>query len=175
MKSYMWLQINSYYGVLTIVMKTKTSTILANQRALLVSRNAEKNLTTIAKTKAPPFYMECIYRQYSSLFFFCVLYSISESLSLFWSYVLHKFGCLVSLISLLSLDFSSPCPKFLFRFLVSYSISRCYLTSRLFVSCVKYNHKVGLPFLGMPEIFCQRHYYDLFSNFSSFPICIWTF
>ena len=31
-------------GVLTIVTKTKTFTILANQRALLVSRNAEKNL-----------------------------------------------------------------------------------------------------------------------------------
>ena len=31
-------------GVLTIIMKTKTSTVLANQRALLVSRNAERNL-----------------------------------------------------------------------------------------------------------------------------------
>ena len=40
-------------GVLTIVMKTKTFTVLTNQRALLVSRNAEKNLETIAKTTAP--------------------------------------------------------------------------------------------------------------------------
>ena len=31
-------------GVLTILMKTKTFTVLANQRALLLSRNAEKNL-----------------------------------------------------------------------------------------------------------------------------------
>ena len=34
---------NRYLDVLTIVMKTKTFTVLANQRALIVSRNAEKN------------------------------------------------------------------------------------------------------------------------------------
>ena len=33
-------------GVLTIVMKTKTSTVVANKRPLLVSKNAEKNLKT---------------------------------------------------------------------------------------------------------------------------------
>ena len=40
----------------------------------------------------------------------CVLYNISESLSRFWSYVSDNFGCLVSLISLLSHDFSSQYP-----------------------------------------------------------------
>ena len=37
-------------GVLTIVTKTKTVTALTNLRALLVSKNAEKNLKTITKT-----------------------------------------------------------------------------------------------------------------------------
>ena len=40
--------------MLHIVMKTKTFTLLANGRALLVSRNAEKNIKTIAKTIASP-------------------------------------------------------------------------------------------------------------------------
>ena len=42
--------------------------------------------------------------------FFCILYNISESLSRFWFYVSHNFGCLVSLISLLSHNFSSQYP-----------------------------------------------------------------
>ena len=36
--------LDALVGVLTIVMKTKTFTILANQGALLVSRNVGKNL-----------------------------------------------------------------------------------------------------------------------------------
>ena len=39
-------------GVLTIVMTTKTFTVFSNQRPLLMLRNTEKNLTTIAKTIA---------------------------------------------------------------------------------------------------------------------------
>ena len=35
--------------MLIIVMKTKTFTVLANQRALPVSRNVEKNLKIVAK------------------------------------------------------------------------------------------------------------------------------
>ena len=54
--------------------------------------------------------MECISRQYSDRFFFSVLYNIAESLSRFWFYASHNFGCLVSLVSLLSSEFSSQCP-----------------------------------------------------------------
>ena len=36
--------------MLTIIMNSKTVTVLANRRALLVSRNAGKNLKAIAKT-----------------------------------------------------------------------------------------------------------------------------
>ena len=39
------------HGVLTVVMKTKTFIVLANQRALLVSRNAEKNLNNSNENK----------------------------------------------------------------------------------------------------------------------------
>ena len=38
-------------------MKTKTVTVLANQKVLLVSRNAEKNLRTMAKVIAPAMYL----------------------------------------------------------------------------------------------------------------------
>ena len=39
-------------SVLTIVMKTKSLTVLANQRTLFASRNVDKNLKTIAKITA---------------------------------------------------------------------------------------------------------------------------
>ena len=56
------------------------------------------------------FCMECISCQCSDRFLFSVLYNIAESLSRFWFYALHNFGCFVSLVSLLSRDFSSQCP-----------------------------------------------------------------
>ena len=80
--------------------------------------------------------MECISRQYSDRLFFSVLYNIAESLSRFWFYASHNFGCLVSLVSLLSRDFSSIYvifPKSWFQFLVSCGIYGCCLMSRFFL------------------------------------------
>ena len=76
--------------------------------------------------------MECIYRQYSYWFFFCVLYNISESLSRFWFYVSHNFGFLVTLISLLSHDFSSQFPYlcYLPKILVPICVSSKFLGGR---------------------------------------------
>ena len=48
-----WLA--SYYrrlGMLTVMLKTKTFTVLTNKRAFLVLRNVEKNVKTIGKTTA---------------------------------------------------------------------------------------------------------------------------
>ena len=116
--------------------------------------------------------MECIYCQYSSRFF-CVLYKISESLSRFWSYVSQNFGCLISLISLISLDLSSRClyinkykygicPNFGsdFWFRVTYlGVISCLF----FVPHVKYSHKFGLPLLES----CQS---QIVANFLLFTL-----
>ena len=145
--------------------------------------------------------MECIYSQYSHRFFFCVLYNISESLSRFWSYVrITQFWLLSVSYLFVKDDFSSQCPYLCYSpqilvpifgfvehmwvlFNVSIFCFLCKMQSQVwssvftFVSVIVANYFiVYLIFCCvMSGTFCQRHYYDLFSLFSNFLICLFTF